>query len=153
MKKIVVYFSCSGYTKKFANEIAKKYDCDIFEITPEKEYSDKDIDYTDRTSRCVIEMEDPTIRPNIKNKLDNINEYDTIIIGFPIWGGRAPNIINTFLEIYDLTNKKIVPFGTYHSSGIGDTDKFLIPSCNGANYITAVGLQMDDIDSIEKLDI
>lgn len=118
MKKIIVYFSCSGYTKKFANEISKKYDCDLFEIIPENKYTDRDLDYTDKTSRCVMEMEDPTIRQNIKKEIENIAKYDTIIIGFPIWGGRAPNIINTFLEEYDLTNKKIVPFGIYHSSGI-----------------------------------
>ena len=85
----------------------------------------------------------------IANIVENFNQYDTIYIGFPNWGGKAPNIINTFLESYDLTNKKIIPFGTYHSSGVGETDIYLKPSCEKTNYVNAVAFQMGDLDVID----
>ncbi len=86
----------------------------------------------DKKSRSSVEMSDPSSRPAIEGKRDNMAEYDTVFIGFPIWWYVAPTIINTFLESYDLTGKNIVPFATSGSSGMGKTSEKLLPSCAGA---------------------
>lgn len=150
MKKLVTYFSCTGFTKKFAEEIANKLNCDIKEIKPSVAYTEEDLDWTVKDSRSTIEMKDLSSRPSILKELDNLDEYDTIYVGYPIWWGKAPTIINTFLEMYDLTGKTIIPFATYHSSGIGESDKYLEPSCKGAIYKEATGFQMNDIKAIDK---
>lgn len=150
MKKIVVYFSCTGYTKKMANTIKDKLNLDIFEIVPKTLYTEEDLNWMNKESRSSIEMSDMNSRPEILNKIDNIDEYDTIFIGYPIWWGKAPTIINTFLESYNLENKTIIPFATYHSSGIGESDKYLKPSCLNSNYVNATGFQMEDYDSLNN---
>lgn len=149
-KTLVVYFSCTGTTKKFAEEIASKINADVFEIVPETLYTEEDLDWTNQTSRSTIEMKDMSSRPKIKNTIDNIDEYDKIVVGYPIWWGKAPTIINTFLESYDLTNKTIIPFGTYHSSGIGESDKYLKPSVSNSTYIEAFGFGMTELGKIDE---
>lgn len=89
----------------------------------------------DKKSRSTIEMNDPASRPAIRAKRDNMEDYDTVFVGFPIWWYVAPTIINTFLESYDLTGKTIVPFATSGGSGIGKTNEKLLPSCAGAKLI------------------
>lgn len=121
MKTLVAYFSCSGETKKVAIGISKLVNGDICEIEPEIPYTSKDLDWQDKKSRSTIEMEDKDSRPKIKNKLDNMDEYSTIYLGFPIWWYVAPRIINTFLESYDLSNKKIVLFCTSGGSSIDNS--------------------------------
>lgn len=121
MKTLVAYFSCSGETKKVAIGISKLVNGDIYEIEPEIPYTSKDLDWQDKKSRSTIEMEDKDSRPKIKNKLDNMDEYSTIYLGFPIWWYVAPRIINTFLESYDLSNKKIVLFCTSGGSSIDNS--------------------------------
>ncbi len=121
MKTLVAYFSCSGETKKVAIGISKLVNGDIYEIEPEIPYTSKDLDWQDKKSRSTIEMEDKDSRPKIKNKLDNMDEYSTIYLGFPIWWYVAPRIINTFLESYDLSNKKIVLFCTSGESSIDNS--------------------------------
>ncbi len=121
MKTLVAYFSCSGETKKVAIGISKLVNGDIYEIEPEIPYTSKDLDWQDKKSRSTIEMEDKDSRPKIKNKLDNMDEYSTIYLGFPIWWYVAPRIINTFLENYDLSNKKIVLFCTSGGSSIDNS--------------------------------
>lgn len=121
MKTLVAYFSCSGETKKVAIGISKLVNGDIYEIEPEIPYTSKDLDWQDKKSRSTIEMEDMDSRPKIKNKLDNMDEYSTIYLGFPIWWYVAPRIINTFLESYDLSNKKIVLFCTSGESSIDNS--------------------------------
>lgn len=121
MKTLVAYFSCSGETKKVAIGISKLVNGDIYEIEPEILYTSKDLDWQDKKSRSTIEMEDKDSRPKIKNKLDNMDEYSTIYLGFPIWWYVAPRIINTFLENYDLSNKKIVLFCTSGGSSIDNS--------------------------------
>lgn len=131
-KKLVAYFSASGVTAKLAKRLANAVDADIFEIKPEKPYTTADLDWTNKKSRSSVEMNDKSFRPAVAEKLDNIADYDTIYVGFPIWWYVAPTIINTFLEQYDLTGKTIIPFATSGSSLMGKTNSELAPSCKGA---------------------
>ncbi len=118
MKNLIVYFSASGVTRRVAESLKEKINADIFEIKPIKEYTSEDLDWTNDNSRSSIEMKDKTSRPEIKEKLDSISEYDTIYIGFPIWWYVCPHIINTFIESYDFTNKTVRVFCTSGSSGV-----------------------------------
>lgn len=131
-KKLVAYFSASGVTEKLAKRLANVVDADIFEIKPEKPYTAADLDWTNKKSRSSVEMSDKSFRPAIAEKLDNIAEYDTIYVGFPIWWYVAPTIINTFLEQHELTGKTIIPFATSGTSLMGKTNSELAPSCRGA---------------------
>lgn len=129
-KKILVsYFSCSGVTKKVAQQIASLLKCDEYEIKPKIPYSTADLNWMDKNSRSSIEMKNADSRPEIINN-GNIDEYDVIFVGFPIWWYVAPTIINTFLESYDFSNKTIIPFCTSGGSGVGKTDALLHRSCN-----------------------
>ena len=97
-KRLVAYFSASGITAKVAENLADAIGADIFEIQPEVPYTKADLNWMDKKSRSTIEMSDPNSRPAIATKRDNMDEYDTIFVGFPIWWYVAPTIINTFLE-------------------------------------------------------
>ena len=101
-KRLVAYFSASGVTAKVAENLADAIGADVFEIQPEVPYTKADLNWMDKKSRSTIEMSDPTSRPAIAAKRDNIDEYDTIFVGFPIWWYVAPTIVNTFLESYNL---------------------------------------------------
>ena len=131
-KKLVAYFSASGVTAKVAERLSESIGADLHEITPKVRYTDADLDWRDKTSRSSIEMSNPASRPEIERIRDNMQDYDTIYLGFPIWWYIAPTIINTFLECYDLTGKTIVPFATSGGSGMGKTNEMLLPSCPGA---------------------
>ncbi len=131
-KRVVVYFSASGVTKKVAEMIAEALSCDIHEIVPKVAYTKADLDWMDKSSRSSVEMKDKSIRPDLAEDNDDIEAYDEIILGFPIWWYVAPTIINTFLEKYDLKGKKIVLFATSGGSGFGNTVKELAPSAPGA---------------------
>lgn len=120
-KTLVAYFSCSGETKKVAEKINEVVKGDLHEITPKIPYTNEDLNWEDKTSRSTIEMENPSSRPAITNKLTNMEEYATVYLGFPIWWYTAPTIINTFLESYDFSNKKIVIFCTSGGSSIDKT--------------------------------
>lgn len=132
MKKLVAYFSASGATAKLAKTLASAVSADLHEILPKEKYTSADLDWTDKNSRSSIEMNDKSFRPVIANKVENIEQYDIIYIGFPIWWYVAPTIINTFLESYDLSGKIIIPFATSGGSGMGNTNAELAPSCKGA---------------------
>ena len=106
-RKLVAYFSASGVTAKVAETLAAAIGADIYEIEPEVAYTKADLDWMDKKSRSTIEMNDPASRPAIRAKRDNMEDYDTVFVGFPIWWYVAPTIINTFLESYDLTGKTI----------------------------------------------
>jgi len=134
-KKLVAYFSASGITAKVAETLAEATGADIFEIVPKIPYTKADLNWQDKSSRSTIEMQDPHSRPAIAEKRDNMDEYNTIFIGFPIWWYVAPTIINTFLESYDLTGKTIVPFATSGGSGMGKTREKLQPSCPTAKLL------------------
>ena len=135
MKKLVSYFSATGTTKKVAEKIAKVYDADLFEIEPLEPYTDEDLDWTNKSSRSSLEMQDMDSRPQVKNKITNFEEYDVVFLGFPIWWYVAPTIINTFLEQYNWQGKTIITFATSGSSQMGKTNDRLKDSCQGANLI------------------
>ena len=123
-KKIVCYFSASGTTKIVATKISNALESDLFEIEPVNEYSEEDLDWTDKNSRSSLEMKDKNSRPSIKNKVLNINDYDIVILGFPVWWYTAPTIINTFIEENDLSDKKVYIFvtsgGSSFAKSLGD---------------------------------
>lgn len=132
MNKLVAYFSATGTTKTLAENLAKAISADIFEIKPKVPYTDADLDWTNKNSRSTVEMKNPSSRPEVENRVENMDKYDTIFVGFPIWWYVAPTIINTFLEEYNLAGKTVVPFATSGGSGMGNTNKMLAPSCKGA---------------------
>ena len=134
-KRLVAYFSASGVTAKVAENLADAIGADVFEIQPKVPYTKADLNWMDKKSRSTIEMSDPTSRPAIAAKRDNMDEYDTIFVGFPIWLYVAPTIINTFLESYNLKGKTIIPFATSGGSGMGKTNEKLAPSCPGAKLL------------------
>ena len=131
-KKLVAYFSASGVTGKVAKTLAIAINADLFQIEPVTPYTDADLNWNDPQSRSSVEMQDKTFRPQVKNKVEKMEDYDTIFVGFPIWWYVAPTIINTFLEQYDLTGKKVIPFATSGSSGMRNTNAELRCSCSGA---------------------
>ncbi len=136
MKKVLVaYFSASGITEGVASKLANVVDGDIYEITPVTKYTKEDLDWTNKNSRSSIEMEDKSFRPPIEGRVDNMDNYDIIYLGFPIWWYVAPTIINTFLESYDLKGKTIIPFATSGSSGMGNTVNELKPSAKDATVL------------------
>lgn len=134
-RKLVAYFSASGVTAKVAETLSETIGADIYAIEPEVPYTKADLNWMDKQSRSSLEMKDLSSRPAIKGRCDNINEYDTIFVGFPIWWYIAPTIINTFLESYDMSGKTIVPFATSGGSSIGKTNEKLQPSCLNAKLI------------------
>lgn len=133
-KKLVAYFSASGTTKKAAEHLAKAAGADLFEIKPAVPYSRADLDWTNKKSRSSIEMQNPDSRPAIAEQLPNIEDYNTIFIGFPIWWYVAPTIIDTFVESYDFSGKTIIPFATSGGSGMGKTVEVLQALCPTANW-------------------
>lgn len=127
--KLVAYFSASGVTAKVAETLAEAIGADIFEIEPKVPYTEADLDWMDKKARSTIEMNDPASRPEIAVKRDNMKDYDTIFVGFPIWWYVAPTIINTFLESYDFSGKTVIPFATSGGSGMGKTEAVLHVLC------------------------
>jgi flavodoxin len=134
-KALVAYFSASGITKSVADSLAKALDqADLFEILPEIPYTKADLNWMNKQSRSSVEMDDPSSRPKIAYKVSNMEEYDTVFIGFPIWWYVAPHIINSFLESYDFSNKTLIPFATSGSSGMGKTEEILQGICPQATW-------------------
>ena len=148
-KKLVAYFSASGVTKKAAELLAKAANADIYEIVPKTPYSSADLNWMDKQSRSSVEMRDKTSRPAIADTDANISDYDIIFVGFPIWWYVAPTIINTFLESYDFSGKKIILFATSGGSGFGKTVEGLQPSAPGT--IIKEGKILNGILSGEEL--
>lgn len=134
-RKLVAYFSASGITAKVAENLAEAVGADLFEIAPSVRYTDDDLDWRNENSRSSIEMKDPASRPAVEAIRDNMDEYDVIFVGFPIWWYVAPTIINTFLEQYDLAGKTIIPFATSGGSGMGKTNEVLKPSCPASTLL------------------
>ena len=134
-RKLVAYFSASGVTAKVAEKLSEAIGADLYAIEPEVPYTKADLDWMDKKSRSTIEMNNPASRPAIAGKRDNMNDYDTVFVGFPIWWYVAPTIVNTFLEGLDLKGKAVVPFATSGGSGMGKTNERLSPSCPGAKLV------------------
>ncbi len=127
-KTLVAYFSASGTTAHVAKELAQAVGADIYEIKPAVPYTKADLNWMDKKSRSSIEMNDKSSRPALADRNADISAYDTILLGFPIWWYVAPTIINSFLESYDFSGKKIVLFATSGGSGLGKTVAGLKPS-------------------------
>ena len=124
-KILVAYFSATGTTKQVSEEIARLTGGDLFEIEAKETYTVEDLNWMDAKSRSSLEMKDASARPAIAKAVPNMDEYDAVILGYPIWWGAAPRIIDTFLESYDFSGKTIHPFCTSGGSGIGRSDEDL----------------------------
>lgn len=133
---LVAYFSCTGTTKELAEYISDGLNSDLYEITPESPYTDADLDYSNDNSRSTQEMNDPNVRPAISGSVKNMEQYDIIFVGYPIWWGDAPRILSTFMESYDFSGKTIVPFCTFSSSGIGSSATNLESLTSGATWLS-----------------
>ena len=124
-KTLVAYFSASGVTAKVAKNLASAIGADLFEIEPAQVYTKADLNWMDKKSRSSVEMNDRSSRPAIASKVEGMEQYDTVFVGFPVWWYREPSIIDTFMEAYDFAGKKVIPFCTSGGSGLGDTAKNL----------------------------
>lgn len=133
-RALVVYFSCTNTTKGIADRIVEATDAATWRIEPEVAYTSEDLNYNNSSSRANREQNDPSARPAIKGKCENLADYDVVFLGYPIWWGKAPKVIFTFLESHDLTGKTVVPFCTSHSSGIGSSDTDLHRLATGAEW-------------------
>ena len=134
-KKLVAFFSASGVTAQAARSLADAAEADLYEIKPAVPYSNADLDWMNKNSRSSIEMNDKASRPAIADTDAHVADYDVVFVGFPIWWYIAPTIINTFLERYDFSGKKIVLFATSGGSGFGKTVSNLQPSAPNAKII------------------
>ena len=133
-KILIAYFSASGVTKRVAKELAKATGGDLYEICPAQPYTDADLNWMDKRSRSTIEMNDPACRPAIEGEVENMDQYDTVFVGFPIWWYVEPRIVDTFLERYNFSGKTLIPFATSGGSGIGRAEKSLKEHCPDAHW-------------------
>ena len=133
-KTLVAYFSASGTTARAAREIADAVGADLYEIRPAEPYSSADLNWMDKKSRSTVEMNDPACRPAIAEPVRDMDQYDTVFVGFPIWWYVEPRIVDTFLERYDLSGKTVIPFATSGGSGIGKAEKRLQDHCPKAAW-------------------
>ena len=134
-KALVAYFSASGVTAKVAEKLAGVIGADLYEIKPEQTYTDADLNWQDKQSRSSVEMNDRSSRPAIGNKVENMDQYDTVFVGFPIGWYREPSIIDTFMEAYNFDGKTVIPFATSGGSGLGDSAKNMQELAKGAKVI------------------
>lgn len=134
-KRLVAYFSVSGVTKKTAEMVAEAAGADLYEITPKVPYTKADLNWMDKKARSTVEMNDKKFRPELGGDEIDMSAYDEILVGFPIWWYVAPTIINTFLEKYDFSGKKIILFATSGGSGFGNTVSELQPSAPDAQMV------------------
>lgn len=148
-KVLVVYFSTTNTTEGVAEHIANGLNADLYEIVPEEPYTDADLNYNDNNSRSTIEMNDPSARPAISGSVENMEQYDIVFIGFPIWWGEAPRIVSTFMESYDFSGKTIVPFCTSGGSGVGSSASNLEQLTSGATWLD--GRRLNGNDSQEAV--
>ena len=155
---LVAYFSATGNTRTIAEYIADSAKTDIYEIVPETPYTDEDLNYGNDNSRTSTEQNDTSARPVISGTVENMERYDVIFLGYPIWWGEAPKIMYTFLESYDFSGKLIIPFCTSGSSPIGTSAINMKPSAPGADWYDGDRLDSsssrEDIASwVEKFDL
>lgn len=136
VRVLVAYFSATNTTEGVAEYVAEVLGADLYEIVPEEPYTDADLDYNDNNSRTTIEMNDSSARPEISGSVEAMEQYDIVVIGYPIWWGDAPRIISTFMESYDFTGKTVVPFCTSASSGIASSVSNLEQLTSGAQWLS-----------------
>ena len=150
-KILVAVFSASGVTKRVGEEIARIAGADFFEIVPKRIYTDDDLNWRNRHSRSSIEMNDPSARPLIAGAVPDMNSYEKVIIGYPIWWGVAPRIIESFLESYDFGGVTIIPFCTSGGSGVGRSDEELHKNVKGdVNWKKGIQINRPDKNMIKK---
>lgn len=135
-KILVAYFSATNTTEGVAETIADMISADLYEIMPEEPYTEEDLNYNDKSTRATVEMNDSTARPSISGSVENMEQYDIVFIGYPIWWGDVPRIVSTFAESYDFSGKTIIPFCTSGSSGIGSSASHLEASTEGAVWLS-----------------
>ncbi len=131
-KKLVAYFSATGTTARAAEEIASAVGADRMEIVPAQPYTAADLDWRNRASRSSAEMNDPACRPAMAGAPADLAGYRTVFVGFPVWWGTEPRIVDTFLERYDFAGKTLIPFATSGGSGIAGAERHLRECCPGA---------------------
>ena len=134
-KVLVAYFSATGTTKGVAEIIAENMEADMYEIVPQEPYTDADLNWHDDKSRSTIEMNDSSSRPEIDGAVEDMEQYDIVFIGYPIWWGEAPRIVSTFMESYSFEGKTVIPFCTSSSSGLGSSGKNLEKLTDGAQWL------------------
>ena len=134
-KILVAYFSATNNTEGVAQKLADGLGADLYEIVPEQPYTSEDLDYGNSKSRSSMEMDDPGARPAISGTVENMEQYDVVFIGYPIWWGEAPRIMSTFVESYDFDCKTLVAFCTSASSGFGSSDKALKSATGTATWL------------------
>ncbi len=157
-KILIAYFSATNNTENIADHLNEILDADIYEIVPETPYTSDDLNYNDPSSRSSQEMDDPDARPAISGSVENMEQYDVIFLGYPIWWGEAPRIINTFLESYDLSGKTIAPFCTSASSPLGSSAENLQELTDSMTWLEGCrfsgGASTSDVQSwVESLDL
>ena len=133
-KTLVAFFSASGVTRQVAQKLAAAAQADLYEIKPAVPYTQADLNWRDKSSRSSVEMQNLAIRPQLADTDAKIEQYDRILLGYPIWWYMAPTIINTFLESYDFSGKAIIPFATSGGSGISRAQKSLQEHCPKAEW-------------------
>lgn len=134
-KILVAYFSCTGNTENAAQKIATATGGDLYAITPAEPYTADDLRYNDDTTRATKEQHDASIRPALAGTVDNFQQYDVIFVGYPIWWDQAPRVINTFLESYDFSGKKVIPFCTSGGSTITNSANQLKSTYSNMNWL------------------
>ncbi len=148
-KILVAYFSATNNTEGIAQKLSDGLGADLYEITPAEPYTDADLNYGDSKSRTSVEMDDPSARPEISGAVENMEQYDVVFIGYPIWWGEAPRIMSTFIESYDFSGKTLVAFCTSGSSGFGSSDSALRAAASGATWLDghrfSAGASADDV--------
>ena len=149
-KVLVAYFSASGTTKGIAQQLAEAAGADLHEIKPEVPYTDADLDWQNKQSRSSIEMKDKNSRPAITDKLQNMQDYDVVYVGFPIWWYTCPTIINTFMEAYDFNGQTVVPFATSGGSSIKKACKDLGGAYPNVNWKEGKLLNHASKDDMKK---
>ena len=148
-RTLVVYFSAQGHTEAVAEQIAENLDADIFEIVPADEYTSDDLDWTDDNSRVTREYEDESLRDVqlVSTEVPNWDDYDTVIIGYPIWWGIAAWPVNTFVEANDFSGKTVIPFCTSSSSGLGQSGELLADAAGTGNWLEGQKFRSNPSDS------
>ena len=149
LKVLVAYFSATNTTEGVAEHIANGLNAELYEIVPEQPYTSADLDWNDNDSRSTIEMNDPNARPAISGSVENMEQYDVVFIGYPIWWYDAPRIVSTFMESYDFSGKTIVPFCTSGGSGIGSSASNLEKLTSNAEWLD--GQRLNGSDSQDQV--
>ena len=142
-KASVVYFTASGVTAKMAERLAEETGAVLFEIEPETPYTEGDLDRRDKASRSSVEMNDRESRPAIRSRVEDMDQYDVVFVGFPVWWYRESSIIDTFMEAYNFRGKTVVPFVTFGGSQLGDSAKYMQALSSGAEVMAGKRFSAD----------